>query len=143
LLIGCGNDHALPGQGGGDGPDANTGGGGGVDAAVNACSPNFCVDIKTTPSLQAVDGTFVVVVPNDKIIVVRTSDTTFATLSDICTHARCAVGFSTSLDHFKCPCHGSEFGLDGSVLRGPALRPLKVYANSYDATTEVLTITLA
>ena len=50
-----------------------------------------------------------------------------------CTHAGCvlsvgAAGSATSDnasgDTIDCPCHGSRFGLDGAVLRGPAMAPL-------------------
>jgi cytochrome b6-f complex iron-sulfur subunit len=42
-----------------------------------------------------------------------------------CTHRGCQpdpVG-----DRFVCPCHGSEFDLEGAVLRGPAERSLARY----------------
>ncbi len=43
-----------------------------------------------------------------------------------CTHAGCEVGKPSTNDHqFDCPCHGSRFALDGSVLAGPARLPLK------------------
>lgn len=41
-----------------------------------------------------------------------------------CTHAGCAL--STVKDGAAiCPCHSSTFGLDGQVLRGPAVTPLR------------------
>ncbi len=49
----------------------------------------------------------------------------FAAFSAICTHAGCTVGFSRSDDLFVCPCHGSVYdAANGSVLQGPATRPL-------------------
>ncbi|HOB47687.1 MAG TPA: Rieske (2Fe-2S) protein [Mycobacterium sp.] len=39
-----------------------------------------------------------------------------------CTHAGCALKISDGT--VVCPCHGSRFGFDGSVERGPAVDPL-------------------
>lgn len=40
-----------------------------------------------------------------------------------CTHAGCKLTSVTD-GVLNCPCHGSQFGLDGAVLRGPAMTPL-------------------
>ncbi|MCW1957925.1 MAG: Rieske (2Fe-2S) protein [Mycobacterium sp.] len=39
-----------------------------------------------------------------------------------CTHAGCALAIK--YEKIECPCHGSQFELDGAVLRGPAMEPL-------------------
>ena len=41
-----------------------------------------------------------------------------------CPHLGCSYGFDDGKQHFVCPCHGSEFGLDGRLLKGPATSPL-------------------
>lgn len=41
-----------------------------------------------------------------------------------CPHLGCSYAFDDGKKHFVCPCHGSEFALDGSVLHGPATAPL-------------------
>lgn len=41
-----------------------------------------------------------------------------------CPHLGCSYNFDQGKGHFVCPCHGSEFALDGSVLHGPATAPL-------------------
>jgi Rieske Fe-S protein len=41
-----------------------------------------------------------------------------------CPHIGCSYAFDDGKRHFVCPCHGSEFGLDGAVLHGPATDPL-------------------
>ena len=41
-----------------------------------------------------------------------------------CPHLGCSYGFDDGKKHFVCPCHGSEFALDGRVLHGPATSPL-------------------
>ncbi|WP_179471076.1 QcrA and Rieske domain-containing protein [Mycolicibacterium vinylchloridicum] len=40
-----------------------------------------------------------------------------------CTHAGCKLPAVTD-GTLNCPCHGSQFALDGAVLRGPAATPL-------------------
>ncbi len=64
---------------------------------------------------------------NDTIIIVRVSDTQVIALSAICTHAGCIVDYNASAQRIDCNCHGSEFGEDGHVIRGPARQPLRVY----------------
>ncbi|MHB8587518.1 MAG: Rieske 2Fe-2S domain-containing protein [Candidatus Dormibacteraceae bacterium] len=41
-----------------------------------------------------------------------------------CSHLGCSVVFNQAGKSFDCPCHGSRFHLNGTVLRGPAAYPL-------------------
>jgi cytochrome b6-f complex iron-sulfur subunit len=43
---------------------------------------------------------------------------------DRCTHLGCRQRWNQEKGLFECPCHGSEFDLEGHVKRGPANRPL-------------------
>lgn len=58
-------------------------------------------------------------------------------LSPICTHRGCTVETQGAV--LICPCHGSTFARSGSVLRGPAERPLAAYKTSVasDGTIEI------
>jgi len=45
---------------------------------------------------------------------------------DNCTHLGCTFPWNNIDQQFQCPCHGSRYSPDGSVVRGPADRPLKL-----------------
>jgi glycine/D-amino acid oxidase-like deaminating enzyme/nitrite reductase/ring-hydroxylating ferredoxin subunit len=49
--------------------------------------------------------------------------------SAVCTHAGCTVHWNGFESCWDCPCHGSQFSIDGQVLAGPAARPLAAVAD--------------
>jgi cytochrome b6-f complex iron-sulfur subunit len=59
--------------------------------------------------------------------IVKTGSKVFAVTS-VCTHKGCHV--KPADDHFKCPCHPSQFSLDGKVIHGPAKKALVHYGVS-------------
>ncbi|MGO9482758.1 MAG: ubiquinol-cytochrome c reductase iron-sulfur subunit [Candidatus Kryptoniota bacterium] len=63
-------------------------------------------------------------------VLVRLPDGNYESMSAKCTHLGCTVAFEMSEDIFYCNCHGSEFNINGKVIRGPALLPLQQYAVS-------------
>ena len=72
---------------------------------------------------------------SNPIVIARVSDTMFAALDSICTHERCTVTYNALNLTLDCPCHGSTYEVvDGSVINGPALLPLKMFAVQSDGT---------
>jgi menaquinol-cytochrome c reductase iron-sulfur subunit len=59
--------------------------------------------------------------------VVKLSDTEIVAYSPSCTHLGCAYHFDSAKNEFVCPCHTTNFSIEGQVLNGPAPRPLDRY----------------
>ena len=47
-------------------------------------------------------------------------------LDDRCPHLGCRYVWNAELNRYHCPCHGSEFDIEGKVLRGPATKPIEI-----------------
>jgi cytochrome b6-f complex iron-sulfur subunit len=62
---------------------------------------------------------------DQKIFVFRDREKGFAVASAVCTHLGCTVQYFGTDRQFHCPCHGSVFSPEGSVVHGPAPRALE------------------
>jgi glycine/D-amino acid oxidase-like deaminating enzyme/nitrite reductase/ring-hydroxylating ferredoxin subunit len=55
----------------------------------------------------------------------RDDDGELHAVSATCTHEGCLVRFNRAQRSWDCPCHGSRFAPDGTVLSGPAAKDLR------------------
>jgi glycine/D-amino acid oxidase-like deaminating enzyme/nitrite reductase/ring-hydroxylating ferredoxin subunit len=69
------------------------------------------------------DGT-VVRVDGKDVAAFRDDDGIVHAISAVCTHMGCLVSFNPAERSWDCPCHGSRFATDGTVLEGPAVDDL-------------------
>jgi len=58
------------------------------------------------------------------IWIVKKPDNRVVAFSSSCTHLGCGYRWVEAQQRFACPCHGSFFDINGTVLAGPAPRPL-------------------
>jgi Rieske Fe-S protein len=60
-------------------------------------------------------------------------------LSSHCTHLGCIINKEEN-GRLICPCHGSEFDLNGNAVKGPAYKPLPSYPFEEDKNTRQIII---
>lgn len=66
------------------------------------------------------------------------SDEGFEAVSTRCTHRGCSVAPESGV--LACPCHGSRFQFDGTLLEGPASRPLDSFRVEEEADQLIILI---
>ena len=71
---------------------------------------------------EIAEGTLVAL-PEQRVFIVHDAAGFFA-LSATCTHLGCMTRYEKENNRIFCPCHGSNFSVDGTVTGGPAPRPL-------------------
>jgi Rieske Fe-S protein len=67
----------------------------------------------------------VVSIEGQRAAVFRAEDGALHAVSGSCTHMGCVVEWNAAERTWDCPCHGSRFATDGTVLHGPATTPLE------------------
>ena len=78
------------------------------------------------PRLRELDPDEAAVVDGDDgpVAAYRDGEEEVHAVSAVCTHLSCNVQWNDAERTWDCPCHGSRFGYDGSVIDGPAVEPL-------------------
>ena len=69
-----------------------------------------------------------------KVAAYREKDGKLVERSATCTHVGCIVHWNPLETCWDCPCHGSQFQPDGSVINGPAIRPLAEVEDEHSRT---------
>lgn len=114
--------------GGGGGGDSTSGGGGGGGTSCPTSNPGAKTTTDTKAALLAsADGTVRDYRSLAAFWLVKDSAGIYA-MTSICTHQGCCVNVGGSA--FACPCHGSQYDLNGGNTQGPATIPLNHYAVS-------------
>ncbi|BDG03056.1 QcrA and Rieske domain-containing protein [Anaeromyxobacter oryzae] len=129
-----------------------------VSAALPGCAPDIgpapsvdvpapvdgkiTIPLATAPQLRA-EGGAIIARPQGAgpVLVVHVPTVgSYASTTAICTHLGCPLGFEDT--EIVCPCHGSRFGLDGSVHHPPARGALATYEATLDVTRDAVVVDL-
>jgi glycine/D-amino acid oxidase-like deaminating enzyme/nitrite reductase/ring-hydroxylating ferredoxin subunit len=86
----------------------------------------FARHAKSVRSVRPGEGR-VVYLDDKRVAVYRDREGMLNMVSAACTHMDCEVHFNPGETTWDCPCHGSRFRVDGSIIAGPAERPLPPY----------------
>jgi len=76
-------------------------------------------DLKNTADLPIGEGSLLSI-GLKKIAVYRDYDNSLKVFSAVCPHLGCIVQWNNDEKSFDCPCHGSRFANDGTVINGPS-----------------------
>lgn len=76
--------------------------------------------------------------PIGPVLVVGTSKENLVAVNPTCSHKGCTVAWKAQAKKFVCPCHGAEYGIDGTVQKEPATKPLKTYAAKIEGSSVVV-----
>ncbi|HJX62462.1 MAG TPA: Rieske (2Fe-2S) protein [Polyangia bacterium] len=95
--------------------------------AARAAGSKVAIPLAKLEMLKSVGGSISIKVKDKLLLLVRDSASSVRAFNPICTHRQCVVAFNAGDNKIKCPCHGSQFDLDGHVLHGPASRALETY----------------
>lgn len=80
-------------------------------------------DVTTFNAIKPGEGK-IIEIDGRKLAACRGQDNQLHVRSAVCTHLMCIVKWNNAEQTWDCPCHGSRFAVDGSVLEGPAYHPL-------------------
>ena len=136
MLAGCTTYDASSGFTPATGGTATSAGGsapatGGSAPAAGSSAP-AATALATTSQVPDGGGK---IIDGPNIVITQPQAGLFKAFTAVCTHQGCIVS-TVSDGTIDCPCHGSKFSIkDGSVVNGPATRPLAAIAIKVEGTS--------
>jgi len=85
------------------------------------------IPLSKIKSLGSVGGSARLKIKDRAFLLVRDSKDAIRAFSPSCTHQKTTLKYNHKKRRMECPSHGSLFDLQGSVLKGPASKPLPTY----------------
>lgn len=82
--------------------------------------------------LKSPGGSALLKIQGRELLFIRESEDTVRVLDPTCSHKKCTVEYNREKQRIVCPCHSSNYTLDGKVLNGPAEKPLQVFEATLD-----------
>lgn len=96
----------------------------GLTGTTTGTSINFTLDLtNATYSKLLTEGEFLII--GD--VIVANAKGNYVALSKACTHQGTTIQYRKDNNDFRCPNHGSEFALSGTVTKSPAVDSLKTF----------------
>jgi cytochrome b6-f complex iron-sulfur subunit len=105
-----------------------------ADISVKQDTGTIQLTPEQSSQLLSEEGSLLIKSPGvrGKILAIHARDGHLYAVNSVCTHMGCDVLYDKDLGHVRCPCHGSEYGLDGHNIKGPAKKPLASYRITND-----------
>ena len=110
---------------------------------IEAPASKMVVYLDKIPELSDVGGAVKIVDESlgDNIIIARTGENEYVTASLHCTHRGVELEYDHERKLFKCSsAGGSKFTLDGKNAGGPAESPLRIYGNTVEGNTLIISL---
>jgi glycine/D-amino acid oxidase-like deaminating enzyme/nitrite reductase/ring-hydroxylating ferredoxin subunit len=81
-------------------------------------------DVKELSEIKTGEGK-TIKLDGEKLAAYRDENNQLHVCSAICPHLLCTVNWNNAEKTWDCPCHGSRFMIDGTVIEGPAIHNLE------------------
>ena len=106
-----------------------------VVTATTSSDGRLVLSGQVAPELQKAGGAVVAQISCPRPVLVANTGSGIVAVQATCPHAGCELAWVPEDRQAECPCHGSRFAGDGTVLNPPARTPLQTWPASQDPAT--------
>ena len=101
-------------------------------ARLAQAQKKLALSLDKAEKLKTPGGSVVLKIQGRDLLFIRESEESVRVLDPTCSHKKCTVEYNKDKQRIVCPCHSSNYTLEGKVLNGPAEKPLQVFEATLD-----------